>query len=228
MANFPDHLRAIPGREITAAWHGLERWVDGYSVTVGGPYIRAKVFPEEILLYTRAEQRAWRHPFKVSVFETVAAVAPGFLNVEMPRMGPDNLTLDGLDTNGDEAEDLPTLDLLGKKDGGPGEDGRSFICLRVVVDLETGEPDKEKLPLEFLTVVHRPELPPGFHAGGMPEVIEDGASVGYWPLAVLHWLPEGKTIRQSIQYCIHNHQHRYQPGGEDGEKPGRHWFFGAD
>ncbi|MFK5923279.1 MAG: hypothetical protein QM496_13965 [Verrucomicrobiota bacterium] len=233
MPIFPEELKAVEGRAIPPAWVGLGDWVDEFPVPKAPPDVRVRELPGETIFFKPPRSPAWIHPFRVFISGTEATVRPGLLNLEMPRMGTENLTLNGLDESGDDAGRVPVLELLGQRYGGSGPDRRSFICLRVVVDLESGEPEKDASPLGFLTVVHRPDLPEGFHSGGMPEILEDDKTIGLWPLAVLYWNEDGDLISQVIQNCIHNQQHRYARGvaidGSESElKPGRHWFFGAD
>ncbi len=233
MALFPEELRARPDREIPPTWERMQNWVDRFPARHSGTVIRTTELPDETLVFAAPSANPWDHPFFVSLFGFEAVLSPGLLNLEMPRMGTENLTLDGKDENGEDAGKVPTLELLGQRYGGGGADNRSFICLRVMCDLETGEPDVEGRPLEYLTVVHRPELPPGFHSGGMPEILEDGATVGLWPLAVCYWSEDSSQLLRVVQNCHHNQQHRYQRGessDEDPEstRPGRHWFFGAN
>lgn len=231
MPVFPDEARAEEGRPIPPAWRALERWVDNYEVPTGGPNYRVRVWPDQVDFFARRKPASWRHPFRVSVAGTKAFVSPGLLNLEIPRMGEENLTLDGLDETGKESGRIPELDLAGPEHGGPGKDGRSFICLRVVVNPETGEPSLEEKPAEWLSVVHRPELPRGYHAGGMPTVDEGGAEVGLWPLSILYWNPEGTLVRRFFHSSHHNLQFRFQAGAVTDEAtgargPNRAWFFG--
>lgn len=230
MPDFPDEIRAKDGRPIVPAYHALETWVDNYPVHGSGAGLRTRQYPGQTMFRSAPRAKRPRTFFRVSVAGTEAQVGAGAVNFEIPRMGEEGLTLEGLDKDGRDTGRLPALELLPRDNGGPGEDGRSFICLRILCDPKTAEPLKEALPLDWLTVVHRPALPFGSHFGGVPGVLEDDVNAGYEPLAVLYWDPEGRTVRRWFPFVMHNLKHRLTLGEPDetGDRGlGRHWFLGA-
>lgn len=237
MPRFPEPARAVPGRAIPPAWMALERWVDGLPpIAFSGRDVRVAEFPDETLVHFDSRAEPWRWPFKVSVSGTRATIRPGLVNLVMPRILPLpgesedelGLYLDGTNTAGEDTGRRPSLELLGQAEGGPGPDGRSFVCLVVQADPVSGDlvMEREEGRVFAATVEPRPELPAGFErGGGMPETLNSaGASIGVWPLAIVYWAADGRTIRRTFQVAHHNIQYRYQTA-EAG--PGRHWFFGA-
>lgn len=233
MALFPDELRAVPGRPIPAAWRGLEKWVDDFPALLPRGSFRVYEFPGETLIAAASRRSGPLSFFTVRMAGTVAYVGPGLLNLEVPRMGDENLSLDGMDESGEDTSRRPSLECLSQAYGGPGPDRRSFVCLRVLCDPVTAEPLRETRPLEWLSVVHRPALPAGTHFGPVPGILEAGesANVGLWPLAVLYWDPDGKVIRRTLQATMHNLQHSLElaaePDSSGSRGLGRHWFYGA-
>jgi hypothetical protein len=242
---FPEKARAITARPIPPTWLELERWVDGLpGESVTGAGVSVSEWPDGRDVHFSAASEPWRYPFKVAISGTRATVRPGLLNLVMPRIpplptesgDPDGLYLDGTDLAGQDTGSRPTLEVLGQERGGPGPDGRSFVCLSVRVNTETGalfEPFGRDPVIYDVTVVHSPELPPGFQNGGMPETLQYGGllSTGLFPLAILYWNDTGTAIRRHFQVVQHNLSHRYQPGAASAEPgargPGRHWFFGV-
>lgn len=237
MSRFPEPARAVPGRAIPPAWKALEGWVDGLppaGIALSGRGIRVAEFPDQALVHFDQRAEPWRYPFKVSITGTLATIRPGLVNLQMPRIvqrdgveiGLDGVTLDGVDTGR-----RPALDILDHPRGGPGRDGRSFLCVRVLVDVATGALVPVDVPdgapaAYAVTVEPRTALPAGYENGGTPEetVNEAGQSVGVWPLALCYWAANGRSIRRVCQVAHHHIEHRYQ-AAEAG--PGRHWFFGA-
>lgn len=217
----PKPARARKGQPILPAWEALQKWAESPEPRPGKG-TRVRELPDETILYTARDGTSWPHPWKAAVTGAGVVVAPGFVNATMPRAGKELLTLDGLDQQGEPSGRRPEILL----ESGPGPDGRSFICARVVVDPATGETTAEADPLHWLTLVHRSTLPVGFTSGAMPEVIEGDCSVGYFPLVILYWT-EARVSR--LFAAAHHHlQHRFRPGPEKpdgGHEPHRHHFW---
>lgn len=232
MPLFPDDARANPGRAIPPAWRSLENWVDDFEPPMGGIHTRVTEWPDQTSYFTRRETPPPRFRFRCAVAGTSATVGMGFLNLETPRMGEELLTLDGLDKDGIDTGRIPELPLLFGEYGGPGRGTLiSYIVLRVIVDAEAGEPALEAHPFEWLTVTHRPSLPPGFHAGGMPTKSEGDLEVALWPLAKLYWTADATSVARYFPVTMHNIQFRFERGtideGTGVRGPNRGWFFGV-
>ena len=217
----PKEARARKGKPIPPAWIALQKWAETPEPHPG-PGTRIREMPDETIIFTGRGGPTWPHPWRAAVTGSGIVVEPGFVNASMPRAGKENLTLDGLDEKDEPTGRRPEILL----DSGPGRDGRSFICVRVVVDPATGEVTAETDPLKWLTVVHRSTLPVGFESGAMPEVIEDELSVGYFPVVLLYWT--GDRVSRLFAAAHHHLQHRFREGAEKpggGKKPNRHQFW---
>jgi hypothetical protein len=227
MPRLPEAARARKGRPILPAWEALEKFVDGYEVTVPGGQ-RVRELPDETILFQSNRQKGWPHPWKSSLSGGGATVAPGFVNGEMPRAGEALLTLEGRDLDGKLLGRRPVVAITRAEQNTPGRDGRSFLCIRLVVDPATGEAAKEALPADWLTVVHRSALPPGYESGGLPETLEAGYSVGYFAIAILYWTPDRRRIERLFHPAHHSLQHQWIRGAtlDDGSvRPNRHRFY---
>jgi len=217
----PPAARARKGKPIKPAWEALQKWTEE-PAPHPGKGTRIREMPGETLHFTSRSGTTWAHPWKPAITGAGIVVAPGFLNASMPRAGRDLLTLDGYDRDDKPTGRRPEILL----DSGAGPDGRSFVCVRVVVDLESGEAAADRAPLDWLTVVHRSELPVGFQSGSMPEVLEGGYGVGYFPIAILYW--QDRRVSRLFPAAHHHLQHRRYDGREnsDGTRgPNRHAFW---
>lgn len=212
----PEKARAVKGRPIPPTWEALQAFADAPEPRPRGTRVRE--LPGETLFFTPRPVSPWGHPWRAALSGRGAAVAPGLVNATMPRAGRDLLTLDGADETGAPTGRRPEIELT----DGAGDDGRSFLCVRLLVTAD-GEAAIEDEPLRWLTVVHRPALPVGYQSGLMPSVVEDGYEVGYFPLTVLYWT--GNRIARLLP-CAHHHlQHRFVAGAErpgGGRYPNRH------
>lgn len=218
----PNAARAIKGKPIPAAWEALQTFADAPEPKPYGT--RVTEFPDETIYYTPRPKAPWGHPWKTALSGLGAIVAPGLVNAAMPRAGRELLTLDGLDQAGKPTSRRPTIELTE-----PGKDGRSFICVRVMV--KDGEAAVEDAPIHWLTLVHRSKLPAGFESGMMPSVThggdDEGYEFGYFPLTVLYWTPDHSRVARLLPFAYHHLQHRFvvgteKPGG--GYYPDRHEF----
>ena len=227
MPRLPENVRAKRGRAIPPTWKRMERWVKQFGVSRSSG-TRTRELPDETIIYSNKRRKGWPHPWRAALTGTGAVVAPGFVNAQMPRASRDLLTLEGRDAENRLTGLRPEIPLFEAPESGPGGDGRSFLCIRLVVDPETGEAAVDRFPQEWLTVVHRKSLPPGYESGGLPEVIEGGYSVGYFALTVLYWSPTGDRVARLFPAAHHSLQHQWIPGkeNEDGtSQPNRHRFF---
>jgi len=211
----PKKARATPGQPIKPAWEALQAFADQPEAKPIGT--RVTELPDETIYFTPRAKSPWAHPWKTALSGTGAIVAPGLVNGVMPRAGKELLALDGTDTKDKPTSRRPIVEITK-----PGDDGRSFVCVRVVVLPETGP-----RPPDWLTVVHRPELPVGFESGMMPSVTEAGEEIGYFPLTVLYWSPDKSRVTRLLPFAYHHLQHRYLEGGDKpggGKYPNRHEF----
>lgn len=216
----PEKARAKKGRPIPPTWEALQEYANTPDPKPIGTRVRE--LPDETIYFTPREVSPWGHPWKSGLSGGGAIVAPGLVNASMPRAGEDLLTLDGYDGDGKPTGRRPVISI----EDDPGDDGRSFLCARVVVTPE-GDAAIEDLPLEWLTVVHRPTLPVGFASGLMPSVVEEGYEVGYFPLTVLYWTPDRSRVARLMAFAYHHLQHRFIAGAEKpggGKTPNRHDF----
>ncbi len=197
-------LTPRPWDVVAVFWARLLQWARQKDVVVADPNARVS----ETMYGTRVvfEPRfPWDHPLRVSVADRTVSVRPGYVDDEMPTLH--GISLDGLDADGEQrAEPLYLI----PRDAGPGPDGRSFICLRMLYDVarriaRESEPD-------WLTIVHVADLDAARTEAGIEVAIE--------PLAVCYW--EGSTIRRTRQIVHHNLQHHFLPG--EGEGTGKHFF----
>lgn len=216
----PKEARARAGKPIKPAWEALQKFANTPDPKPLGTRVRE--LPDETIYFTPRAISPWGHPWKSGLSGQGAIVAPGLVNAIMPRAGRDLLTLDGDDAEGKPTGRRPVIAI----EEDPGEDGRSFLCVRIVVTAE-GDAAIEDLPQEWLTVVHRPTLPVGFASGLMPSVTEGGFEVGYFPITILYWTKDASRVSRLMPFAYHHLQHRFIPGAEKkagGRYPNRHDF----
>lgn len=197
-------LTPRPWDLVSVFWARLLQWAKQKDVIVADPAARVS----ETIYGTRVvfEPRfPWDHPFRVSVSDRRVTVRPGYVDDEMPTI--DGVALDGVDATGWERTE-PALDL--GREAAPGEDGRSFICLRMLYDVSRREPLEEEE--DWLTIGHVSDL-----ASARDEA---GPSVAYEPLAICYW--QGGGIERVAQVVHHNLVHHFLRG--EGEGTGKHFF----
>lgn len=243
---FPEKARAVPGRPILPAWAELEKWANEIEPEKHSTNVRATHLPGETIFSARRPRGRPIFFFGAAIAAgKFAVIRPGYVNQIQPTVldsiSGSRMYLDGRDLDGVETGRQHYLDLVSGESGGPGENGRSFLCLRILVVRESGIPAKEELGPEFLSVVHRSELPAGFFAGGMPEEDADHTpegfedfSAGVWPVAELIWKESGDLVLRWNQIALHNLTHRFTPSeigaeaaAEGKDARSRHWFFGV-
>lgn len=158
------------------------------------------------------EEPVFQGAFWVSLRDGLACrVGDGTVNGIVPTI--DEVPIDGLDEDGNPLpEGAPVLDLS----AGPGPRSRSYVCLRVAIDPATGAPNPADPTAA--SIVHVPELPPGQHEGGSPDV----AGAGLHVLAQMRWNADGSRITGKRQWNFFDQEHRFV-AGQDG-RPGRHFF----
>lgn len=220
MIKIPENCRAVGGRSIEESYRNLIEWADTVEPPLAGGGFRLRDEWDEVRYYAGAKSPIYPVKFQVRLTGDEVIVSPGLLNRESPRMGIDRLDLLRRDFEMVRQPVRPRLRLLDKKEKdseqGPGADGRSFVCLRILVDRERGEPAVEDRPRDWLLIVHRSTLPPGFHSGAMPEVDIEGYSACYWPIAVVYWTADGRRptgARNCVNFDLH---HSYYPPADDG------------
>jgi len=158
------------------------------------PGFRRHVTSRGTTLTAEAVDTAFRGMFTVRLRGVdTAVIGEGYVNGVIPRIGGD--AIDGLDEDGERLKDgVPELDLS----EGAGDRRRSYVCLRVRINPETGAMDLEDE--ESLTIAHVPTLHEKFFEGGAP----DAGDVADWPIAQLHWNEEGDRITKVVQWIYFN------------------------
>jgi len=229
MIKIPQNARAVAGRPIDTTIRNLERFIDSLSPAPGGGRVRLRDFWDEVSYYSPPARINFPVKFQIYHSGGEVTVTPGTLNGEVPRMGIERLDLNGIDLEGAEQSVRPRLLIDDKRellsDQGPGKDGRSFVCLRILCEQKTGKPLIEDRPEDWLLIVHKSALPPGFESGVMTEdtAAEEGVSIGFWPLGVLYWQLKSRTVTRYLQAVNFDLKHHYYPA--DGDRPGAHVCF---
>lgn len=107
--------------------------------------------------------------------------------------------IDGKDAEGEQGR-VPLLDLS----DGPGDNLRSWVCLRVVADLNTGVIDPDNP--ESATIVHLQTLIGVFNGAAL----DDGVGAAHLPLAMLVWADD-RTVQRIVQNVYFNQRHSFTP-----------------
>lgn len=225
MIKIPDNCRAVEGRSIEESYRNLIAWADQLTPPLAGAGLRIRDEWDQVRYYAAGRKPVYPVKFQVRVSGDEVYVSPGTVNRETPRMGIDRLDLNRYDLEGVRQPSRPRLRILDKaeKDSqqGPGEDGRSFVCVRLLVDPQTREAAVEARPEDWLLVIHRSTLPPGFQSGAMPEEMIDEYSACIWPLAVIYWSPDRSRVAHAQNVVNFDLVHSYYPPDEEGT-PGAH------
>lgn len=191
---------------VIVFWERLLQWAKQKDVIVSGSDARVtETSSGTSVVYE--PKFPWDHPFRGSVSGRRVTVRPGFVDDEMPTI--DGIALDGRDDEGNE-NPAPIFEI--PEDAEPGEDGRSFLCLRILYDVEGGQFLEEED--DWLTLEHVADLDKARKDYGPAAALE--------PLFILYWDKDGRTILRSRQDVVHNLKHHFLPG--DGEGTGRHFF----
>jgi hypothetical protein len=197
-------LTPRPWDIVAVFWARLLQWAKQKDVIVADP--DARVY--ETMHGTRVvfEPRfPWDHPYRTGVTGRTVSVRPGYVGDDMPTI--EGVSLDGYDADGVEKA-APVLTLA--KDDGPGADGRSYVCLRMLYDVsrrQTLDADPD-----WLTIVHVPDL--------ATTRTDAGPSIAYEPLAIIYW--RGGKPDRCTQIVHHNLKHSFLPG--EGAGTGKHFF----
>ena len=208
-----EDLIVRPGEPVWPAWERLKRWAQTLQLIKGDARVHfTQNYGRGTWVTVRADEATFVPRFHVAVSGLTAVVGLGFLNkVGIPSLG--GVPLDGIK----DGREVPVTPLAL---GGHDENRRSWVCLRVKVDLPTGLiPGDDDTAL---TVVHVTSLRPPVLDGG---VADDGEWTGLQPLAMLKWSEDGASIRSVYQITMHNLEHRYVKADPQLGRPGRHFFW---
>lgn len=194
-------LAARPYDLVRDKWPLMRAFIAARDVVVADPDAQVKINDSGTQVTLR-DSRGYTPRFKVRLSGRSVTVGWGYVDDFMPTLG--GITLDGRDAEG---ADAPTPRLEIGTDAEPGDDGRSFVCLRALYDAEGIIPLIEED--DWLTIVHLPDL--------AAARLEADDTVAIEPLAVLYW--QETRILRARQVVMHNLQHHYIPGPR-----GRHHF----
>lgn len=184
-----------PGDKILPAWRELQRAEKAGRVELGKS-IRRRQMPNGVALTCDVRGSQFPHPWKSTLTGLKVNVRPGLLDVRVPVIN--GIALD--------AATAAQLDLAGVE---PSDELRSFVCLQVTVDPESGLADPEDP--EAIQIIHAGDLSPS-------------AEVGLHPLAMIKWR-DTVTPSAIFQVAYHNLQHRFYPA--TAAQSARHVFWPA-
>jgi hypothetical protein len=128
-------------------------------------------------------------------------VGMGTLNNRIPTIN--GVALDG-------AQAVPKLKLI----SGPNAELRSWVCLQVRVDRQTGEINTDDE--NALSIVHKNDIESGLPSDG---------TVGLHALAMLVWNSDRSSVKRLHQVTHFHLQHRWLKGSD--ERAARHLFWPA-
>jgi hypothetical protein len=144
-------------------------------------------------------------PVRMAAADEVA-VGLGTVEGLTPRL--QQVPLDGVD--GKKAVRVPNLPLK----EGPNAELRSWVCLRVQVDLAVATAQTaaaEQRPLLLgAEIVHLNDLAKVFANGVSPD---DGAGHGYFPIAMIVWRDK-EIVKRLVRNTYFNQRHSFIPGRE--------------
>ncbi|MFK5920906.1 MAG: hypothetical protein QM496_01900 [Verrucomicrobiota bacterium] len=199
-----DELRPRDRDPVDVFWARLLRYAAQRDVVITDPNARVAYGPDGTGVIFE-EPPSWSPHFLVSVTGLLARVGVGFVLDEMPTV--DGIGLDGIDLDGEKVEvpEIPVIE-------GAGEDGRSFVCVRMLWDVQAGEPlmDAE----DWLSIVHVADVKAARK--------DAGPGVGFEALAILYWDKKRIKVERVRQKTLHNLGHVFIPG--EGEGSGTHHF----
>ena len=138
--------------------------------------------------------------FRVRLAARLAFVGEGTVNNLTPTIG--GATLDA---------NPPGVDLS----AGPNSALRSWVCLRVSVDLQKGALD-EKTP-DAQTIVHVNDLMP-YVKNGL--ALDDGHGRALWPLAMIVW-QDARTPKRVVRNVYFNQSHTFMAA----KAPAKAWHI---
>ncbi len=199
-----EDLRATPGEEVLPKWELMREFIRQRDLIEVDPDARvSKGRNGTTAVYEPRDE--FNGKFKVSIQGENVRVGPGFVNTDMPTIG--GIYLDGLDAERKQQE-VPGVELEGE----PGEDGRSFIVVRLLLDPATGVPLSEEA--DWLTIEHVASL--------RETRREREPAEGFEALAILYWNEERTRVAKVNQVVFMDLKHSFAFGIAEGR--GFHFF----
>jgi hypothetical protein len=193
------------GDAILPAWNKLLNWAKQFRVFAGRG-IRLTRTPNGTYIVADLQASTWDHPFRVSLGGKELTIGMGTLNNRIPTIN--GLPLDGAQAG--KAQAVPKLKLT----SGPNAELRSWVCLQLRVDRQSGEisADDENA----VSIVHKSDIENGLPSDG---------SIGLHALAMLVWNSDRSSVKRLHQVTHFHLQHRWLKGTDP--QPARHLFWPA-
>ncbi len=188
------------GDAILPAWNKLLNWAKQFRV-LAGRGIRLTRTPNGTYIVADLQASTWDHPFRVMLSGKEVTVGTGTLNNRIP-------TINGVPLDGAQA--VPKLKLA----SGPNAELRSWVCLQVRVDLQSGEINTDDE--NAMSIVHKNNIENGLPSDGI---------IGLHALAMLVWNPDRSSVKRLHQVTHFHLQHRWLKGTN--QQPARHLFWPA-
>ena len=188
------------GDAILPAWNKLLNWAKQFRV-LAGRGIRLTRTPNGTYIVADLQASTWDHPFRVMLSGKEVTVGMGTLNNRIPTIN--GVALDG-------AQAVPKLKLA----SGPNAELRSWVCLQVRVDLQSGEINTDDE--NAMSIVHKNNIENGLPSDGI---------IGLHALAMLVWNPDRSSVKRLHQVTHFHLQHRWLKGTN--QQPARHLFWPA-
>ena len=188
------------GDAILPAWNKLLNWAKQFRV-LAGRGIRLTRTPNGTYIVADLQASTWDHPFRVMLSGKEVTVGTGTLNNRIP-------TINGVPLDGAQA--VPKLKLA----SGPNAELRSWVCLQVRVDLQSGEINTDDE--NAMSIVHKTDIENGLPSDGI---------IGLHALAMLVWNPDRSSVKRLHQVTHFHLQHRWLKGTN--QQPARHLFWPA-
>lgn len=193
------------GDAILPAWNKLLNWAKQFRVFAGRG-IRLTRTPNGTYVVAEPQASAWDHPFRVTLGGKELTVGIGTLNNRIPTIN--GVPLDGAQAG--KAHATPKLKLT----SGPNAELRSWVCLQLRVDRQTGEINADDE--NAVIIIHRNDIENSLPSDG---------SIGLHALAMLVWNSDRSSVRRLHQVTHFNLQHRWLKGTS--QQPARHLFWPA-
>lgn len=189
-----------PGDNILQAWRELQR-AEGAATVRTGKACRRTRLPMGVALTIDSKRSIFGGSFKASLIGLNVTVGRGLVNNIMPLINGTRL----------DAATPPQLAISGP----PNDDMRSFVCLQIKVDLETGAFDPEDE--EAVTIVHS-LTPNTLNGAPLPD------EMWHHAIAEIKWA-DAKTPSQIFQITRFDVQHKFYPA--TGGRGARHAVWPA-
>jgi len=188
------------GDAILPAWNKLLNWAKQFRVFAGRG-IRLTRTPNGTYVVADLQASTWDHPFRVTLGSKELTIGMGTLNNRIPTIN--GVALDG-------AQAVPKLKLA----SGPNAALRSWVCLQVRVDRQSGEINTDDE--NAVSIVHRNDIENDLPSDG---------TVGMHALAMLVWNPDRSSVKRLHQVTHFHLQHRRLKGTD--QQLARHLFWPA-